>query len=122
MKPLGPAIASIRDLASSASWGTERSACNTGLLDDGQEVVLGKINRDNPCADGMLASQVLGQLPQPVFTAGDQHEVHADPGEASGEGFSDPRRGSRDQRRGPNRSTKFFMVASFPLGVYEPDP
>jgi hypothetical protein len=57
-----------------------------GLLDDGKEVVLGKIDRDNPCADRMLALQVLGQLPQPVLTSGDQHEIHPDFSKASCEG------------------------------------
>jgi hypothetical protein len=39
----------------------------------------------------MPALQLLGQLPQPVFTPGDQHETHPEFGEAACKGFSDPR-------------------------------
>jgi hypothetical protein len=32
-----------------------------------------------------------GQLPQPVRTPGDKHEIHPDFSKASGEGFTNPR-------------------------------
>src|SRR5262249_48639330 len=51
--------------------------------------------------NGTPASQVVGQLAQPFFPPGDEHEVHPALGEASGEGFPDARGSPRDQRPGP---------------------
>ena len=50
-----------------------------GLLDGWQKIVPRQVDGDDFCFDGVLGSlRLSANLPQPVLSPGDQHEVHAD--------------------------------------------